>query len=116
MTEKIDIEDARREIAGGEAQALDVRDEEQWGEAHVAQAIHMPVERLPSELECLDPDMRLIVFADDDGAADEAVASLREHGFEAAVAKGGMKAWIKKAFRTQPTSDPHPETELGGGG
>jgi rhodanese-related sulfurtransferase len=116
MTEKVDIEDARREIAGGEAQALDVRDEEQWGEAHVAQAIHLPIERLPSEVETLDPDTRLIVFAENDRAAGKAVKSLRKSGFDAAVAKGGMKAWIKKAFRTQPTSDPHPETELGGGG
>ena len=116
MTEKVDIEDARREIAGGEALALDVRDEEQWGEAHVAQAIHMPIERLPSELESLDPDTRLIIFADDDGAADDAVESLEENGFDAAVAKGGMKAWIKKAYRTQPTEDPDEDTELGKGG
>ena len=113
--ESIAVEDARRGIAGGEAQALDIRDEEQWREGHVNGAIHLPRERLSDELDKLDTESRLIVFAEDDRSAGDVVETLRERGFDAVVAEGGMKAWVKEDYRTQPTADPDEETELGGG-
>jgi rhodanese-related sulfurtransferase len=40
--EKVGVEEARREIAGGDATAVDVRSEEEWSEGHVPGAIHLP--------------------------------------------------------------------------
>ena len=40
--EKVAVDEARREIAGGDATAVDVRSEEEWGEGHVPGAIHLP--------------------------------------------------------------------------
>ena len=41
-TESIGIEEARREIAGGDATAVDVRSDDDWSEGHVPGAIHFP--------------------------------------------------------------------------
>ena len=113
--EWISVEKAREEIAGGSAAALDVRDDDEWGQAHVSGATHLPQERLSSELEGLDHDQRLIVFAEDDRTAAEAVATLREAGIDAAAAEGGMDSWVKQGFNIQPTEDPDEDTELGAG-
>ena len=114
-TEKLSIEEARRAIAGGEADALDIRDEEAWGAGHVPGAVHIPKDELSSQLDQLDPERRLIVFAGDEGPGDEAVSALRERGLDAALAEGGIGEWISEDFRTQPTEDPDEDTELGAG-
>jgi rhodanese-related sulfurtransferase len=82
----------------------------------VTNAIHIPDVESSSQLEELEEGSRLIVFAESDRAAGEAAEALREKGFEAAIAKGGMKAWNKEGFNVQPTEDPDEDTELGGGG
>jgi rhodanese-related sulfurtransferase len=114
-SEKVEIDEARQQIAKGEATAIDVRDEDQWSQEHVINAIHLPDIESSSELEELDEGSRLIVFADSDRAASEAAEALREKGFETAIAKGGMKAWNKEGFNVQPTDDPDEDTELGRG-
>jgi rhodanese-related sulfurtransferase len=114
-SDKLSIEDARREIAGGEAMPVDIRDEEQFMAGHVTGAIRLPKEQPSPELDDLDPGSRLIVFADEDRAASEAVKAMRDKGFDAVAAEGGMKAWAKENFRTQPTEDPDEDTELGAG-
>jgi rhodanese-related sulfurtransferase len=111
--EKLEIDEARQQIASGDARAVDVRDEEGWKEGHVTNAIHMPEADSSPELEELDEGSRLIVFAENDRAAGEAAEGLREKGFEVAIASGGMDAWNKEGFQIQPTDDPDEETELG---
>jgi rhodanese-related sulfurtransferase len=112
---KLSIEKARLEIAGGDAVALDVRDEEDWSKAHVHGAIHVPRERLSSEIEGLEPDQRVIVFDDDDKGAREVAEKLRERGIDAVAAEGGIDSWISEDFNVQPTADPDEDTELGAG-
>jgi rhodanese-related sulfurtransferase len=113
--DKLSIKKARREIAGGKAQALDVRDEEEWGEAHVHGALHVPMERLSSELDNLGLDQRVIVFADDDQDGQKAVETLRERGLDAVVAEGGIDNWLSEDFNVQPSADPDSDTEIGAG-
>ena len=114
-TDKLSIEEARVAIAGGEADALDIREEEDWSKAHVPGAIHIPMNQLSSGLDELDSDRRLIVFAGDEDSGREAVSALRERGFDAAIAEGGIKEWSSEDFRLQPTEDPDEDTELGAG-
>ena len=113
--DKESIEEARQQVARGEAQAVDVRDEEQWSEGHVTGAVHLPKDRLSTADEVLDQDRRVIVFAADDKGAAEAAETLRDAGFDAAVAEGGMDAWTSEDFKTQPSQDPDDDTELGAG-
>ena len=39
---KVSVEDARQEVARGDAVAVDVRSEEEWSKGHVPGAIHFP--------------------------------------------------------------------------
>jgi rhodanese-related sulfurtransferase len=109
--ETVGVEQAREAVAGGEAKALDVRDEEEWSGAHVPGAIHLPADQLSSALDELDLDseQRLVVFASDKSAGSEAVSTLREKGFEASLVEGGIEQWSSEDFRLQPTEDPDPE-------
>jgi rhodanese-related sulfurtransferase len=104
--ETIDVEEARQAIASGDADALDIRDEEAWGEGHVPGATHISAEELSSGLDELDSDRRLIVFAPDASSGREAVSTLRDQGFDASLVEGGIKEWSSEDFNLQPTEDP----------
>jgi rhodanese-related sulfurtransferase len=114
--DKLSIEEARLEIAGGKAQPLDVRDDEKWSQAHVHGALHVPLEQLSSEIEGLELDQRVIVFAEDDEGAREAVETLRDRGLDAVAAEGGIDKWLSEDFNVQPSGDPDSDTEIGAEG
>src|SRR4051794_17580077 len=111
--EKIDLEAARKEIAGSDAIAVDVRSEEEFREAHVPGAIHLPDGDPDSATKDLEDGARLIVIAEDGKAAAKAAADLSEAGYDAVAVKGDMDDWVSEDFRTQPSADPDEETELG---
>jgi rhodanese-related sulfurtransferase len=114
-TETIEIEEARREIAGGDAVAVDVRSEEEWREAHVPGATHLPDADLDASADPPERGARLIVLAGDEDSAAKAASRLSDQGYDAVAADGGMGAWISEDFNVQPTDDPDPDTELGAG-
>jgi rhodanese-related sulfurtransferase len=111
--ETLEVEEARREIAGGEATAVDVRSEEEWSEGHVPGAIHLPDGDPGSGTKPLEDGARLMVIASDGKAAVEAAKGLREAGYDAVAVDGGMDDWLSKDFPIQPTPDPDDDTELG---
>jgi rhodanese-related sulfurtransferase len=106
----IDAQEARKQVAGGDAQALDVRDREEFRHAHVPGAVHIEIGELESRLGELSTEVRWIVVGDDGDSGGEAAALLRDRGYDAAAVKKGMKAWISERFNVQPTSDPDVET------
>jgi phage shock protein E len=111
--ERVSVEDARREIAGGEATAVDVRSETEWSEGHVPGAIRLPDGEPERATKPLEEGARLLVFAEDDKAAEEAAGKLAEQGYNAAAVDGGMGDWVSEDFPIQPTNDPDEDTELG---
>ena len=112
-TEKISVEEARREIAGGDAVALDVRSEEEWSEGHVPGATHLPEGDAGASANRPDDGARLMVIAEDGEAAAEAASRLSDAGYDAVAVDGGMDDWVGEDFKTQPTADPDEDTELG---
>jgi hydroxyacylglutathione hydrolase len=111
--ERLGVKDARREIAGGEATAVDVRSGEEWSEGHVPGAIHLPDGDPEAATKPLERGARLLVIAGDDEHAVSAAQDLRERGYDAAAVEGGMKDWVSEGFPIQPTADPDEDTELG---
>ncbi len=95
-TETVGVRDARTEIARGDAVAVDVRSEEEWGEGHIPGAIHLPDGDSEQAAGGNLPDQgaRLMVIARNGGSASEAAKRLSD---------------------VQPTEDPDEETELGAG-
>jgi phage shock protein E len=111
-TETIGIEEARREIAGGDAVAVDIRSDEEWGEGHVPGAIHLPDGEPGDQLE---DGSRLMVIAGDGRSAAKAADRLSELGYDAVAVDGDMDDWLSEDFNVQPTADPAPDSELGAG-
>lgn len=81
--------------ARGEVVVIDVRPPVEYAHGHLPGALSMPVETLPSRLGELPRDKPIVAYCR--GAyclfADEAVALLREHGFDAVRLDGGWPEW-----------------------
>jgi rhodanese-related sulfurtransferase len=102
----IGVEEARQAIATGEAQAIDIRDKDDWLDGHVPGALFAADEQLEVRVEELSKDKPVVVVDEKGKGCAEVVGSLRERGFEASAMKGGMKAWKSENFTLQPSEDP----------
>ena len=113
-TETVDVEAARQEIARGEAQAVDVRSEEEWRKGHVPGAIHLQEGGSATDrTHRLEDGARLIVIASSSKLAIRAAKDLCTRGYDAVAVDGGMDDWVSEGFPIQPTADPDEDTELG---
>ena len=114
-SQTISVEEARREIAGGKATAVDVRSAEEWSGGHVPGAIHLPDGEQDAAARGNLPEegARLMVIAKDGKLAGQAASRLAEEGFDAVAVDGGMDDWESEDFNLQPTPDPDEDTELG---
>jgi rhodanese-related sulfurtransferase len=91
---------ARQEAAllleRGDAVLVDVRPALEFEHGHVTGAVSIPLEELSDRMDDLPRDKRIIAYCR--GAyclfADEAVALLRERGFDAARLEGGWPEWM----------------------
>jgi rhodanese-related sulfurtransferase len=113
--ERVEVEEARRLIAGGEAQALDVRGADAWNDAHIPGAQAADEGSIEAITGKLEEGQRVILVTD--GDPPEAVtAALSDGGFEVSLLEGGMDAWKEADFTIQPTDDVgEDETEHGTG-
>jgi rhodanese-related sulfurtransferase len=111
--ESLGVKAARREIAAGEATAVDVRSADEWSDGHVPGAIHLPGGDPEDGTKPLEDGARLMVIAGDGDSASDAAKGLRERGYDAVAVEGGMGDWRSEDFPIQPTVDPDEDTELG---
>ena len=113
--DKLDAKQARLEIAGGDAIAVDVRSDDDWTKGHIPGAIHLPDGDPENATKPLEEGARLVVIADKGKAAVSAAKELAEKGYDAAALNGSMKDWTSEGYPVQPTDDPDEDTELGAG-
>jgi rhodanese-related sulfurtransferase len=94
--ERVDRGELQRMVSAGQALVLDVRPRIEYEHGHIPEAVSAPVDALPELVADLPRDRRLVVYCR--GAycrfADEAVAILREAGFDAIRLEGGWPEWI----------------------
>jgi rhodanese-related sulfurtransferase len=87
--------DVQRLLKRGEAVLVDVRPAIEYESGHIAGAVPIPIEELESRLAELPRDKRIIAYCR--GAyclfADEAVALLRDRGYDAVRLEGGWPEW-----------------------
>jgi rhodanese-related sulfurtransferase len=107
--DSVSVEQARKEIAGEGANAIDVRGEEAWREGHIPGALLIAREDIEGRIEEIPSEGRIFVIAEKGG--DEVASKLRDHGCDAAVVEGGMDAWKGADFTLQPSEDPDLEGE-----
>jgi thiosulfate sulfurtransferase len=112
-TETVEVEEARRQIAGGEATAVDVRDEEKFTDGHVPGAIHLPDADPEAGSKPIDKGEKLIVIGEDTEQAKQGASNLSDAGYEAVAVDGDMSDWLDENFQIQPSPDPDGDTEIG---
>ena len=79
---------------------LDVRDQGEWDEGHIAGAIHLPYYAVLDQVHTLDRTRPLAVICASGQRSTIACALLQRHGFTAvANVVGGMDAWNKVEWK-----------------
>jgi rhodanese-related sulfurtransferase len=82
-------------VQRGEVFLIDTRPHVEYGNGHLPGAVSIPVDELPERFDELPRDRRIVAYCR--GAyclfADEAVALLRHHGFDAHRVEGGWPEW-----------------------
>jgi rhodanese-related sulfurtransferase/DNA-binding transcriptional ArsR family regulator len=82
-------------VGSSDVVLIDVRPSVEYDAGHIAGAISVPVEKLAEQLPVLPRDKKIVAYCR--GAyclfADEAVAILLQHGFDAVRLEGGWPEW-----------------------
>jgi len=80
-----------------DAVVLDVREDDEWHAGHIAGAVHVPMNEVPSRLaeepDSLSADAPVVVVCRSGGRSAQVTAWLRHHGYDARNLDGGMQAW-----------------------
>ena len=80
---------------------LDVRDQSEWEEGHIEEAIHIPYYFLVQRLQELDNTQPLAVICASGQRSSIACSLLQRHGFTQLYnVVGGMEAWDEEGFRS----------------
>jgi rhodanese-related sulfurtransferase len=92
---EIDIEEAdRRQQAG--AQLVDVREKQEWDEAHIPNTVHIPLGDLGRRAGELDTSRPVVALCRSGNRSKTAVQVLQRAGFaESASMAGGIVAWAR---------------------
>ena len=88
-------DELERMTGEGEVFLIDVRPKLEYENGHIPDAVSVPILELVSRLEELPRDRRIIAYCRGTYClfADEAVAILRQHGFDAYRLDGGWPEW-----------------------
>ena len=91
----VDHAELERLLATGEACVIDVRPKQEFEHGHLAGAVSIPLDDLPSRLGELPRDRLIVTYCRGEYClfADEAVQLLQEHGFRVARLEGGWPEW-----------------------
>jgi rhodanese-related sulfurtransferase len=78
---------------------LDVRSQEEWDQAHIAQSTLIPLDELQNRFSELPKDREIIVVCLSGHRSEEGVTILQRAGFTQAVCMtGGLTAWKEAGF------------------
>jgi rhodanese-related sulfurtransferase len=80
-------------VATGPALILDVREDDEWAAGHIATALHVPMQSVPSRVAELPTDRRVVVVCKVGGRSAQVTAWLCRQGYDAVNLEGGMIAW-----------------------
>jgi rhodanese-related sulfurtransferase len=86
-------------ISGASVQVVDVRDDWEWAQGHVAGAVHIPLAELPRRLGEIDPTRPVAFICHMGGRSAMAARYAHQHGLAgAANVVGGMESWQARGY------------------
>ncbi len=92
---QVDVDELERRIATG-APLLDVREDDEFAEARIAGAVHIPLAEVPLRAGEIPDGSPLYVICARGGRSASAVEWLRHKGVDAVNVAGGMIDWIDR--------------------
>jgi rhodanese-related sulfurtransferase len=96
----IDSDELQRRLTSGDAVVLDVRPAVEFGHGHIPGARSVPLDELDTRIDDLPRDRTIVAYCRGPYCvyADEAVAVLRRHGFDARRLNDGLPEWRAAGF------------------
>ncbi len=85
---------------------VDVREPDEYTEAHVGGARLVPLQSVPDIVGELPTDVPVYVICLSGGRSHRAAAFLRSHGIDAVNVLGGTAAWVQTGFPYVSGADP----------
>ena len=83
-----------RMATGADVQVIDVREDWEWAQGHIAGAVHIPLSELPRRLGEIDTARAAAFICHLGGRSEMATRFARQHGLSrAANVVGGMDSW-----------------------
>ena len=99
---EITIVETNRVWGESTAQLVDVRELEEWNDAHVAGAIHITLGTLHLRATELDKTRAVVAICHSGRRSLTAAETLTQLGFaDVASAQGGMLAWVRAGYPTE---------------
>jgi molybdopterin/thiamine biosynthesis adenylyltransferase/rhodanese-related sulfurtransferase len=98
---EIDAARARGVIDGREAVVVDIREQDEWDEGHIAGAVHIPRGHLESRIERTAPDRAqpVLLYCSQGNRSVFAAKTLEEMGYEDVVSlAGGFTDWKRNGY------------------
>ena len=74
---------------------LDVREQAEWDDAHVAGSLHIPMSQLVQRVGEVPADVPLAVLCHSGHRSAQVTAWLVQQGYDAANVDGGIVAWAQ---------------------
>jgi len=101
-TPEIEVEALRERLTtGGEqaARVIDVREDWEWAQGHIAGATHIPLGQIPTRLSELDGAREVYFICHLGGRSEMATRFARQQGLVGAInVGGGMDAWESRGY------------------
>ena len=100
---EISPQDAATKLNSGNAVIIDVRDKDEWDEAHIPGATHMSRGTIELDIEekVSDPNAMIICHCGGGGRSALAAENLQKMGYKNVRSMaGGLKAWKAATLRT----------------
>jgi hydroxyacylglutathione hydrolase len=93
-----DVDGLRRALEDGSARALDVRQDDEWREGHVPEALHVHVPDVRSKLGGLPREPRLYAYCASGHRAAIAASLLDAAGVAVELVDGGFADWRARGY------------------
>lgn len=90
----VSVEEAKKMVANGEVQVIDVRTPEEFSTGHIPDAELIPLQVIEGMLDELDKEESYLIVCKSGNRSSEASAILAENGFTSIYnMSGGMNQW-----------------------
>lgn len=89
-------------VRDGGAQLVDVRTPEEHSAGRIAGALHIELDRLPSEADAIERERPVVFYCRSGSRSALATGAFCAAGFEAYNLDGGLLAWVDSGLPIEP--------------